>query len=114
MIVAGRLRRKTKITSTTSTMASTSSKKASETEERITPVLSATTVDMHAGRQRRFSSCGSCFMIWLTVSITLAPGWRCTLSTMAGVSLNQAPCSTFWAAWLTVATSRSRTGAPFW
>ena len=50
MIVAGTLRRKTKITSTTSTIANTSSKAASQTEERITPVLSATIVDMHRRR----------------------------------------------------------------
>jgi hypothetical protein len=53
-------------------------------------------------------------LIWLTVLMTLAPGWRCTSSTMAAVPSNQAPCSMFWAAWLTVATSRSRTGEPFW
>ena len=59
MIVAGTLRRKTKITSTTSTMASTSSKAASSTEERITPVLSATMSTCIDGG-RLASSCGSC------------------------------------------------------
>ena len=91
--MAGTLRRNTKITATTSTMASTSSNAASDTDERITPVLSDTTVTfMPAGSVD--SSCGNCFMIWLTVAITFAPGWRCTLSTIAGVPLYQAPRST--------------------
>jgi len=36
------------------------------------------------------------------------------LSTIAAVSLCQAPSSVFCAAWVTIATSRSSTGAPFW
>ena len=113
MIVAGTLRRNTKITATTSTMASTSSSAASDTDERITPVLSETTVTfMPAGSVD--SSCGNCFMIWLTVAITFAPGWRWTFSTIAGVPLYQAPRSTSCGAWLTSATSRMNTGAPFW
>ena len=63
MIVAGTLRRNTKITSTTSAMASTSSNAASDTDERITPVLSDTTVTcMPAGSVD--SSAGNCFLIW--------------------------------------------------
>jgi len=53
MIVAGRLRRKTKITRTTSTIASTSSKKASLTEERITPGAVCHDLDMHRCGQAR-------------------------------------------------------------
>ncbi len=113
MMVAGRLRRNTKITATTSATASTSSKAASLTEARIMPVESCATVtSMPAGRVARRP--GSRRMIWSTVLITLAPGWRCTLSTMAGVPLYQAPRSTSCAAWLTRATSRRCTGAPFW
>ncbi len=113
MRVAGTLRRNTKITRTTSAIDRLSSTAASLTEARITPVLSATTSTcMACGRVAR--SCGSCALIWLTVAITFAPGWRITLSTMAGTWLNQAPCSTSWAACVTRATSRMKTGAPFW
>jgi hypothetical protein len=76
-------------------------------------VLSDTTVTfMPAGSVD--SSCGNSFMIWLTVAITFAPGWRCTFSTIAGVPLYQAPRSTSSAAEETFATSRMNTGAPFW
>src|SRR2546427_3212101 len=54
MMVAGRLRRNTKITATTSATASTSSKAASLTEARIMPVESCATVtSMPAGRVAR-------------------------------------------------------------
>src|ERR1700712_1095467 len=100
MIVAGTLRRNTKITATTRMIARPSSSAASETDERITPVLSETTVTfMPAGSVD--SSCGNCFMIWLTVAITFAPGCRCTLSTIAGVPLYHAPRSTSCAAEVT-------------
>ena len=96
MMVAGTLRRNTKITSTTSTIDTSNSTVASVTEARITPVLSATICTcIDCGRLAR--SCGSCFLISLTVAMTFAPGWRMTLSTIAGVSLYQAPCSMSWA-----------------
>jgi len=62
MMVAGTLRRNTKITNTTSTMARPNSNAASDTEERITAVLSATiSTFIPAGSVD--SSCGSCFLI---------------------------------------------------
>ena len=46
-------------------------------------VRSVTTVTLSpAGRPA--VSCGSASLIWSTVVMTLAPGWRWTLSTMAG------------------------------
>ena len=70
---------------------------ASDTEARMTPVLSATISTCIAGGRRR-QQLRQLRLIWSTVAITFAPGWRCTLSTMAGVRSNQAPCSMFWAA----------------
>lgn len=47
-----------------------------------------------------------------TVAITLAPGWRCTLTMMAGVSPTQAARRLFSALATTRATSFMSTGAP--
>jgi hypothetical protein len=49
--------------------------------------------------------------MWSTVLMTLAPGWRWTLSSTAGVLSYQAPSSVFSEPAMTVATSRTRTGA---
>ncbi len=48
-----------------------------------------------------------------TTLITLAPGWRWMLRMIAGVGLYQAASFVFSGAFSTVATSESRTGAPF-
>ncbi len=48
-----------------------------------------------------------------TTWITLAPGWRCTLISTAGVLLAQLDSLVFCAPWMTLATSFSSTGAPF-
>ena len=64
-----------------------------------------------AGIELRMS--GSSLRIWLTTAITLAPGWRCTLSSIAGVVFIQLASLLFSALCVTVATSDRRTGAPF-
>ena len=48
-----------------------------------------------------------------TTSMTLAPGWRWTFTMTAGVAFIQAPSLSFSAPSITLATSASRTGAPF-
>jgi len=48
-----------------------------------------------------------------TTSMTLAPGWRWTLTRTAGWSFIHAACFTFSASSSTVATSERTTGAPF-
>ncbi len=111
MIVAGTLRRNRKITSTTSATASSNSNCTSATEARIVTVRSVNTVSSTAvGRPD--ASCGSSVLIRSTVSITLAPGWRCTLTTMPGALLTHAARREFSASFTTSATSRTRIGAP--
>ena len=63
-----------------------------------------------AGMARR--SRGSSCWIRCTVSITLAPGWRCTSITTAGLPWYQAPTLLFSSPSTTSATSERRTGAP--
>ena len=83
--VARALCRKAKITSTTITTARPSSSSTCATEARMPCVRSLSTVSRTlSGRLCRSS--GSWRRMASTVAITLAPGWRCTLSTMAGVS----------------------------
>ena len=60
------------------------------------------------------SSFGSCVLIWSTVEMTLAPGWRWTLRMIAGARSASAPSRAFSAPCVTVATSERRTGAAFW
>ena len=112
MIVAGRLRRKTKITATTSPMASSSSISTSSTEARMVVVRSPSTrTSMEAGSDA--CSCGSSAFTRSTVSMTLAPGWRCTLRITAGVASAQAASRRFSASSTSRATSCTRTGLPF-
>ena len=83
--VARRLCRKKKITTTTITTASTSSICTCSTEARMPSVRSESTCTCTLpGRLAR--SAGSWRLMASTVWITLAPGWRCTLTMMAGVS----------------------------
>ena len=111
MIVAGRLRRNRKITSTTSATDSPSSNSTSATEARIVVVRSVSTATSTAAGKVA-CSCGSSALMVSTTWMTLAPGWRCTLRITAGVVLAQAPSLVFSAPLTTVATSVSRTGAP--
>ena len=67
-------------------------------------VRSVTTVTVtDAGRPA--SICGSIALMLSTTEMTLAPGWRWTLTRMAGVVLIQLDNFTFSALWTTVATS---------
>ncbi len=112
MMVAGMLRRNRKITITTSATASSSSNCTSATEARMVVVRSVSTaMSMLAGRVSL--SCGSRALARLTTSITLAPGWRCTLRMIAGVVLAQAASLLFSAPSMICATSVRRIGAPF-
>ena len=75
MMVAGTLRKNTKITITTSTMASSSSNCTSSTDARIVTVRSVKNSTFTAlGREA--CRVGRSFLILSTTSITLAPGWR--------------------------------------
>src|ERR1700722_15957477 len=112
MIVAGMLRRNRKITSTTSATASDSSNSTSLTEARMVLVRSDSTVTSTlTGMELRIS--GSTLRIWLTTAITLAPGWRCTLSRIAGALFIQLASLLFSALGVTVATADRRTGSLF-
>ena len=111
MMVARRLCRKAKITSTTITTASVSSSSTCITEARMPVVRSlSTSTSTEAGRPA--CSSGSRALIASTVWITLAPGWRWTFTMMAGLLFAQAPSFTFSALSTTCATLMSRTGAP--
>ena len=133
--VARRLCKKKKITSTTITTASSSSVCTCCTEARMPCVRSVSTATRTLSGRPCFSS-GSWRWMASTVAITLAPGWRCTLRMMAGVSTlpfsseirperpsvlrkplsflmpAQAPRRLFSEPGITSATSFSRTGAP--
>ena len=73
MSVAQKLRRNSRITITTRQMVSTSVNSTSSTEARIVTVRSRMVSTLTAGGMRAVS-CGSCALIWSTVSMTLAPG----------------------------------------
>ena len=109
--VAGRLRRNTKITPTTSATDSSSSNSTSFTEARMVTVRSVSGVmAMPDGMDCR--SCGRMRLIASTTAMTLAPGWRCTFRMMAGVVFDQAASWVFSGPLTTCATSRTRIGAP--
>src|SRR4029077_6181705 len=82
--VADGLRRKTKITATTRTIASPSSNSTSATEARIVVVRSVSTVtSTDAGSEA--CSAGNIALILSTTAMTLAPGWRWMFMITAGV-----------------------------
>ena len=112
MRVALALRRKTKITSTTRTTASSSSNMTSCTEARIVTVRSVTSCTSTEAGSAAVSE-GRRLFTRSTTSITLAPGWRCTLTMIAGVVFIHAASFAFSAPSVTSATSESRIGAPF-
>jgi hypothetical protein len=88
MSVARRLRRKTKMTITTRPMVSTSVNSTSSTDARTVSVRSARmSTSMPCGSDA--SSCGRSAFTRSATSMTLAPGWRCTLRMMARLSLAQ-------------------------
>ncbi len=111
--VAGTLRRNRKITITTSAIASSSSISTSCTDARIVVVRSVSTSALtEAGSEA--CSCGSIVLMRSTTAITLAPGWRWILTTMAGLPLAHAARREFSGPSTMVATSVMRIGAPFW
>ena len=109
--VADALRKKTKITATTSAMASISSNCTSFTDARIVTVRSVSTcTSIDAGRV--LCNCGSSALMRSTVSITLAPGWRWMLRMTPGTAFAQAASRVFSASSTILATSLRRTGDP--
>ena len=84
MMVAGRLRRNKKITSTTNTIEISSSISTSRTEARMVRVRSVSVVTSIAAGNPEVS-CGSNALTRSTVSIAFAPGWRCTFRIIAGL-----------------------------
>ena len=111
MMVARMVRRNSSTTSTTSPTLSTSVNCTSCTEARMVPVRSCTTVSVASlgmARCRR----GNSVLTRLTVSMTLAPGWRCTSMMTAEVSWYQPPTLAFSRLSMTSATSFTSTGAP--
>ena len=76
----------------------------------MVPVRSCTTVSLTSLGMARCSR-GSSALMFLTVSMTLAPGWRCTSMTTAGMSWYQPPTLVFSRLSMTWATSLSSTGA---
>ena len=104
------VRRKMSTTSTTSTTLRHSVNCTSRTEARMVPVRSCTMVSLTPLGMAR-SMRGSSALTRCTVSMTLAPGWRCTSMTTAGTSWYQPPTLVFSRLSTTWATSWSRTGA---
>jgi multidrug efflux pump subunit AcrB len=96
---------------TTSAMVSSRSKRTSATEARIVTVRSVTTATCAAGGSVAPSS-GNSALIESTTERILAPGWRRTLTTMAGLPSCHAACAVFSTPSITSATSPRRTGAP--
>ena len=81
--VAQKLRRNSRMTITTRAMVSPSVNSTSATEARMVVVRSRMVLTSIAGGMRAVS-CGSCALIWSTVSMTLAPGCLNTARMMPG------------------------------
>ena len=110
--VAQNLRRKTKITITTSATASTSVICTSRTDARIVSVRSVRMAILtEVGEIER--SRGSNALTRLAVSMMLAPGWRWMSTMTAGRPSTQPPRRTFSTLSITSPTSRMRMGTPF-
>src|SRR6267143_6123600 len=112
MTVAAGLRKKRKITITTSAMVSMSENCTSWTDARIVAVRSVRT-DVWMDEGREVLSWGSRFVMRSTTWMMFAPGWRWTLRMIAGTSFIHAASLEFSTPSTTVATSESLTGAPF-
>ncbi len=112
MMVPAAVRRKRKMTITTSAMARISSNCTSVTDARMVTVRSVSVATSTAAG-REAVSCGSRRLTRSTTSMTFAPGWRWMLRITAGASFIQAARRTFSASSITSATSESRSGAPF-
>ena len=113
MIVAASVRRKRKMTMTTSAMQRTSSNSTSETEARTVTVRSVRTVMLIAGGIVALSL-GNRPLMRSTTWMMLAPGWRWMLTITAGVLFIHAAFSEFSTPSTTLATFSRYMGAPFW
>src|SRR5271154_5338206 len=102
--VADGLRRKIKITATTRTIASTSSNSTSATDARIVVVRSVSTA-MSTDCGNEACSAGSSAVMLSATEITLAPGWRWTLTITAGVVFIQPASLVFSSSLTATATS---------
>ena len=111
MKVARTVRRKMSTTSTTSATARMRVNCTSRTEARMVLVRSLTTVSLAPAGMARCSF-GNSPSTRCTVSMTLAPGWRCTSTITAGAPSYQPPTLVFSSPSSTLATSLSSTGAP--
>ena len=111
MIVAHSLRRKAKITSTTSPTVSAKVNSTSETEARMLAERSATRSTFTA-RGIDASSCGSIASIWSTTWIVFAPGCSSISSSSQGMVPNQLPVRGLTEELITRPMSFSSTGAP--
>src|SRR5208283_3757521 len=89
MVVADRLRRNMKMTSTTSTTASINSYCTSLTDSRIVVVRSVSTETL-IEEGKELCNSGSSFLIRSTTCITLAPGCRWMFTITARVTFIQA------------------------
>ena len=112
MTVARHVPRKNRTTSVTRPIAMTSVISTSWIEAWIMSVRSDT-IESFAPAGSACDRRGSSARMRLTVSTTLAPGWRCTSNTTAGTPLYQAPTLAFSSPSEISATSLSRIGAPF-
>src|SRR5215468_4279621 len=112
MTVAERLRRNRNMTMTTRAIVSMSVNSTSATDARIVVVRSVRIVmSMDDGMEAL--SWGRSRLMRSTTAMMLAPGWRWMFTITAGLSFIQAAILTFSTPSMTVATSESRTGAPF-
>src|SRR5215510_6840749 len=110
MIVADRVRRKRKITATTSAMVNISENSTSFTDARMVLVRSVSTLILTAAGSVWVSVGSSALMLSTTVMM-LAAGCRCTLTMTAGVEFIVAAWRTSSTEFVTVATFFRRTGA---
>ena len=110
MMVARPERRNTSTTMTINATLSTRVNCTSWIEARMVSVRSCTVVSLTFFGSAR-SMRGSSAFRRSTVSMTLAPGWRCTSMITAGVPWYQPPTRAFSRPSLTSATSLRRTGA---
>jgi hypothetical protein len=109
--VPEKVRRKTKMTATTSPMQISSSNSTSETEARTEAVRSVRTAILIAGGMVALSF-GSSALMRSTTSMMLAPGWRWMFTITAGTLFIHADCWLFSIPSTTLATSLSMTGPP--
>ena len=112
MIVAERLRRNRKITSTT--RRDGEQQRELHVVDRLADGHRAVVDDVEADRRPAAAggTTGSSLRMASTTSMVLVPGWRCTASTTARSSLNQLATLSVCTPSMTRPSSSSRTGEP--